>query len=67
MAEHSAEHYSFHDEPLSKNIARRQLDRQHLLFAMEYICRPEQPFISVSMNCRGELDIDECIRHLACF
>ena len=26
--------YSFHDELLSKNIARRQLDGQHLLFGV---------------------------------
>ena len=26
--------YSFHDELLSKNIARRKLDQQHLLFGV---------------------------------
>ena len=30
--------YSFHDDLLSKNITRRQLNGQNLLF--EYICRP---------------------------
>ena len=38
--------YSFHDDLLSKNIARRQLDGQNLLFGAIWsiFWRPEQPF-----------------------
>ena len=57
--------YSFHDELLSKNIARRQLDGQHLLFGV-YL----QTWITLyllNMHYRGELNIDEVKYVLACF
>ena len=44
--------YSFHDKLLSKNIARRQLEGQHLLSGV-YL-KTEQ-----SMHYQGELNIDE--------
>ena len=46
--------YSFHDELLSRNIARRQLDRQHLPFG-----DPNSPLSSKHALHQDELNIDE--------
>ena len=49
--------YSFHDDLMSKNIARRQLDGQNLLFGV-YLQTWTALYLLNSHN-RGELDIDE--------
>ena len=57
--------YSFHDDLMSKNIARRQLDGQNLLFGV-YLQTWTALYLLNSHN-RGELDIDEGKHVLACF
>ena len=64
MAQQSAEHFTSFTTKLSKNIARRQLEGQHLL--SEYICRPTALYL-LNMHYRGELDIDNGKHVLACF
>ena len=56
--------YSFHDELLSKNIARRQLDG-HLLFGV-YL-QTWRALYLLNMHYRGELNINEGKHVLACF
>ena len=51
--------YSFHDELLSKNIARRQLDGQHLLFLIWSIFADLNNLYLLNRHHRGELNIDE--------
>ena len=57
--------YSFHDELLSKNRARRQLEGQHLLFGV-YLQTWTALYL-LDMHYRGELNIDEGKHVLACF
>ena len=57
--------YSFHDKPLSKNIARRQLNGQHLLFGV-YLKTLIALYL-LNMHYRGELNIDDGKNVLACF
>ena len=64
MAEQSAEHF-IRFELLSKNIARRQLDRQHLVFGV-YLQTWTALYL-LNIHYRGELNIDEGKHVLACF
>ena len=57
--------YSFHDELLSKNIARRLLDGQHLVFGV-YL-QTWTALHLLNMQYRGELNIDEGKHVLASF
>ena len=57
--------YSFHDDLLSKNITRRQLDGQHLLFGVYLQTRTV--LYLLNMHYRGEVNIDEGKHVLACF
>ena len=50
--------YSFHDELLSKNIARRQLDGQLLFLIWSIFADLNSPYL-LNMHHRGELNIDE--------
>ena len=54
--------YSFHNELLSRNIAGRQLDGQHLKFG-----DPNSHLSSKHALNRDELNIDEGKHVLACF
>ena len=56
--------YSFHDDLLSKNIARRQLDGQNLLFGV-YLQTWTALYL-LNSNYRGELDIEEGKHVWAC-
>ena len=57
--------HSFHHELLSKNIARRQLDGQHLLFGVYLLTWTS--LCLLNMHYRGELNIDKGKHVLACF
>ena len=66
MAEQLAEHSTrFTTDYCQKNIARRQLDGQHLLFG---VCLQTRTAIYLlNMHYRGELNIDEGKNVLTCF
>ena len=57
----------FHDELLSKIIARRQLNRQRLLVGVYLQTWSWTALYLLNMHYRGELDIDEGKHVLACF
>ena len=57
--------YSFHDKLLPKNIARRQLNRQHLLLGVYLQTRTA--LYRLNMHYQGELNIDKGKHVLACF
>ena len=56
--------YSFHDELLSENIARGQLEGQHLLFGV-YLQTWTALYL-LNMHYQGGLNIDEGKHALTC-